>query len=217
MASRWPYGSALLPAVPSCFFQSPAPVKVRLAPDPRLVGTAHLGFYRVDPAEVPLFCDTAQEWADRDVFPRVSGYASRKRQYSRDLQAGGQHSLPACCSPGTQQTSEEYLSVPAPSRCTHSPRSVQYRGRRSGSRARIARRGHPVWSGHPWNSHPLFIRQLDNGCRIAPGLTWHRLVRGCREEIILAEIVANSFPRISGVSFICVSVIFKKCFCCFFL
>ena len=34
-----------------------APVKIRLAPDPRLVRAAHLGFHRVDPAEVPLLCD----------------------------------------------------------------------------------------------------------------------------------------------------------------
>jgi len=55
----------------SGFVQSPAAVKVRLAPDPRLVGAAHLGFYLMDPAEVALFCHAAQERADRDILTRV--------------------------------------------------------------------------------------------------------------------------------------------------
>ena len=55
----------------SGFFQSPAAVEVRLAPDPRLVSAAHLGFYLMDPAEVALFCHAAQERADCDELTRV--------------------------------------------------------------------------------------------------------------------------------------------------
>src|SRR4030042_3959667 len=63
--SEWP------PVLLSGFFQSPAAVEIRLSPDPRLVGAAHLGFYLMDPAEVALFCHAAQERADRDVLTRV--------------------------------------------------------------------------------------------------------------------------------------------------
>src|SRR5208283_3588785 len=48
-------------------FEAFAPVEVRLSPDPRLVRAAHLGFYRMDPAEIPLFCHPAQERTDRHV------------------------------------------------------------------------------------------------------------------------------------------------------
>ncbi len=63
----------------SGFFQSPAAVEVRLAPDPRLVGAAHLWFYLMDPAKVALFCHAAQERADRDVLTRV-----RVAHFNRD-------------------------------------------------------------------------------------------------------------------------------------
>jgi len=64
-------GSERTSAVPVCFSQSLAAVEVGLAPDPRLVGAAHIGFYLMDPAEVPFFCYTAQERADRDVLTVV--------------------------------------------------------------------------------------------------------------------------------------------------
>jgi hypothetical protein len=55
-------------AVTVGFSQSPAAVEVGLTPDPRLVGAAHIGFDLMDPAEIALFCYTAQERADRDVL-----------------------------------------------------------------------------------------------------------------------------------------------------
>jgi len=45
-----------------------APVKVRLAPDPWLVGAAHIRFHQMNPAEVPFFCHAAKERADSDIF-----------------------------------------------------------------------------------------------------------------------------------------------------
>lgn len=59
------------PPVFRVFRKALAPVKIRLSPDPRLVGAAHIGFHLVDPAEVPLLCDTAEEWADRDILPGI--------------------------------------------------------------------------------------------------------------------------------------------------
>ncbi len=70
-AREYASGSERTSAVPVGFSQSPAAVEVGLAPDPRLVGAAHIGFHLVDPAEVPLFCYTAQERTDRDVLTRV--------------------------------------------------------------------------------------------------------------------------------------------------
>ncbi len=64
-------GSEWTSAVPVSFCQGPAPVEVGLAPDPWLVGAAHIGFYQMDPAEVPLFCYPAQERADRDILTGV--------------------------------------------------------------------------------------------------------------------------------------------------
>jgi len=52
-------------------FESLALVEVCLAPDPWLVGAAHIGFHRMDPAEVPCPGYPAEERAHGDVIPGV--------------------------------------------------------------------------------------------------------------------------------------------------
>jgi len=71
-------GSGMRPIVPVGFFQSLAPVEVRLAPDPWLVGATHIGFYQMNPTEVPCSPHAAQERADRDIIPSI-GMAHFKR------------------------------------------------------------------------------------------------------------------------------------------
>jgi len=71
-------GSERPSGVPFGFSKSRAAVKVGLTPDPWLVGAAHLGFYLMDTAEVPLFCHATKEWADRNALTRI-GIAQFKR------------------------------------------------------------------------------------------------------------------------------------------
>lgn len=59
------------PALPVRIFQSLAPVKVRLAPDPRLVGATHIGFHGMNTAQVPRLCNPSQERADRNILPAL--------------------------------------------------------------------------------------------------------------------------------------------------
>ena len=59
------------PALPIGTPDGMAPVEISLATDPWLIGSAHLGFYHMNPAEVPLFCHPAQERADRDILTGI--------------------------------------------------------------------------------------------------------------------------------------------------
>jgi hypothetical protein len=72
------------PLVSRVFPETPALVEIRLAPDPRLVGAAHFWFDHMDPAEVPLFCNTAQEGADRNIFTGV-GMAHLERNNAAEI------------------------------------------------------------------------------------------------------------------------------------
>ena len=56
-----------LRVVPETF----APVEIGLAPDPRLVIATHFRFHGMDTAEIPVFCYSLQERADRDIFPGI--------------------------------------------------------------------------------------------------------------------------------------------------
>ena len=64
-------GSERPAALPVSLQESRAAVEIGLAPDPWLIGAAHLGFYGMDSAEIPVPGHAAQEGADRDKLTGV--------------------------------------------------------------------------------------------------------------------------------------------------
>ena len=160
-----------------CFVKTLAPVEIGLTPYPRLVMTAHFGFYLMDPTEVSRFCYPAQERADRDIFAGI-GIAHLDRDnlsevFSKEIRTvnGGM------VLPETRRTSTGYPCAPALSRHRDFEQSAQYRARRSGSRARTARRGRLHFLVHPWILLHYFCRHRDNVLRIYSGTVCFQIRR----------------------------------------
>jgi len=78
---QYPSGSGMKGSVPFRLPQRLAPFEVSLAPDPWLVGAAHIRFYEMDPAEVPGFCHPAQERTNRHKISGI-GIAHLERDHT---------------------------------------------------------------------------------------------------------------------------------------